>query len=407
MAQRKQQKKVDLSLGPKYGLGPVISREQAYETFKKAASMLGKQVYIPEEVLEEEYQGYLDDYEKELKERIKAQKSKKQFLDKSFITPELLEQIPQGIKNSYEVIVYEVCKLLYEKQEYAKINESAGESLKQGEETLQEANRYFAECEQKAKEAEEKIAKLETENKSLKLGNDDLITKLQESRKSKLRFVMIKPDYDLGSYIKDLEEANDQLSKECDIYREYYDKCKKAEDDLHTAEQVCNQYEEENEKLRIENQKLHGKIMSQEIQLNSYKDRYGNRSLINYGDETDVYSGEIKDLVIDCLAQKYASCEDVSSRQAILLRDLLEANEKDGTRDEIRRFLFDLFKDYKGYTTLDTAALAEHGLEVSKGSKHAEVYFKDYPKVQAPISVTPSDNAHMQNMAATIAAKLL
>ena len=401
MAQRKQQKKVDLSLGPKYGLGPLLSREQAYETFKKAAGMLGKQVYIPEEILEQEYQGYLEDYEKELKERIKAQKSKKQFLDKSFITPDLLEQIPQGIKNSYEVIVYEVCKLLYEKQEYAKINASADETLKQGAETLQEANRYFTECEQKVKEAEEKIAKLEEENKSLKLGNDDLITKLQEARKSKLRFIMVKPD------IRDLEEANDQLSKECEISKEYYDKCKKAEDDLHTAEQVCNQYEEENEKLRIENQKLHGKIMSQGIQLNSYKDRYGSRSLINYGDETDVYSGEIKDLVIDCLVQKYASCEDVGSRQAIILRDLLEVNEKDGTRDEIRRFLFDLFKDYKGYTTLDTAALAEHGLEVSKGSKHAEVYFKDYPKVQAPISVTPSDNAHMQNMAATIAAKLL
>ena len=407
MAQKKQAKLDIETLGPKYGLGPVITKEQAFATFKKAASAAGVAI-VPEEIMEREYQGYLDDYEKELKERIKkAKKSKKSAIDKSFITPELLEQIPAGVRESYETIVYEFCKILDERNKQAQAVDTFGEHLEQGKEALHEANEYFAECEQKVKDAEEKIAKLEEENRNLRLGNNDLMDKLQEVRKSKIRFVTIKPDRELGLYIRDIEEANDQLGKECEIYKEYYDKCKKAEDDLHTAEQVCNQYEEENEKLRIENQKLHGKIMSQEIQINSYKDRYGNRSVINYGNETDLYSGEIKDLILDCLSQKYASCDDIGSRQAIVLRDLLEANEKDGTRDELRRFLFELFRDYKGYTSLDTAALSEHGFDVSKGGKHAEIFFKNYPNVQAPISVTPSDNAHMQNMAATIAAKLL
>ena len=54
MAQKKQTKLDIETLGPKYGLGPVITKEQAFATFKKAASAAGVAI-VPEEVMEREY----------------------------------------------------------------------------------------------------------------------------------------------------------------------------------------------------------------------------------------------------------------------------------------------------------------------------------------------------------------
>lgn len=401
-------------LADKYNVERPTDKTKFIEISRQIEKVVNQTVPLVE--IEENYRTYIAEYEKMLDANVKEQKARQREIQKRReklkefkVTDELVQAIPEEVKDAYQVITAELCRLMAYNTELNNGLEKCKKDMAEIEASVEQHKKETEEFIAKSQldTSNERIAELEREVEALKLGNKDLTRRLGKAYRDNVRFVMVRPDQELGDYIHDLEERNNNLEKENEIYQEYYEKYRQSQDDLHTADQVCAQYEEENDKLRIENQKLHGKIMSMDIQLNSYKDRYGNRSLINYGQETDIYSGEIKDMILSAISEKFANCEDIGCRQAIVLRDILEANEKDGTRDELRRFLFENFKDYKGYTSLDIRALSDHGFEVAKGSKHAEVYFKNYPKVQAPISVTPSDSSHIQNTAACIAAKLL
>lgn len=381
---------------------------------------------LDDEDIDKAYKAYLRDYKRKARIMIGGVEALTEMLAPT--TKEVIAAIPDEVKTCintlskyYTQSIYENLELksnvAYMDEELHKANNTMGQASVSIEENdriiadLRAINKASVEEIKRLKNVEQslldRITELEKANEAMKLGNQTMIDTINKIKKQKIKFVMMKPGPELDDYIHDLEERNDTLMKENDILQEYVDKNKASEEEIHLYEQMLQESEEQYNKIKSENLKLRGKIQSQEIYINSYKDRHGSKPILVYGDEDDVYSGEIKDLVLRLVTDKMASCDDVSSRQYVLLSDILEHNPKDGTRDELRAFLFDFFKSYRGYTNIDTSELAEYGFEVKNGGKHAYIYFKNNPTITSPISLTPSDGAHMQNLSQSIVAKLL
>lgn len=381
---------------------------------------------LDDEDIDKAYKAYIRDYKRKARIMMGGTEALREMLAPT--SKDVINAIPDEVKMCINTLSRYYTQSIYENLEFknniAYLDEELGKANKSVEQAcisieqddkiitdLRAINKASVEEIKRLKDVEQslldRIAELEKSNEAMKVGNQSMIDTINRIKKQKIKFVMMKPGPELDDYIHDLEERNDTLMKENNILQEYLDKHKKSEEELHLYEQMLQETEEQYDKVKSENLKLRGKIQSQEIYINSYKDRHGSKPIIVYGDEDDVYSGEVKDLILRLVADKLASCDDVGSRQYVLLSDILEHNPKDGTRDEIRSFLFDFFKKYRSFADLDKSELAEYGLEVRNGGKHAYMYFKNNPNITTPISLTPSDGAHMQNLAQTTAAKLL
>ncbi len=258
--------------------------------------------------------------------------------------------------------------------------------------------------EQKLKEANNIIA-------TLRDGNLDLIEQLRKARQERIRFVQIRPSKSLQDELYELYEMVDTLQKENDAIRGIYDDVDEMKQTVETANQICAEYEAENKSLKMENQKLTGKIMSLNIQINSYKDREANKQipLLYRGTEEDKYSGEAKDMVLECLHDKLKTL-DTNFRSYAVIKSIIEANPIDGTRMKIRKDLEQFLLNYGKLAKADGSMylLTRNGLEVHVGSNHGSIGWKGDSRFNTSISSTPSDKVRGNlNQFTTISRMLL
>lgn len=256
--------------------------------------------------------------------------------------------------------------------------------------------------------------KLEEANnliKTLRDGNLDLIEQVRKAKQEKIRFVQIRPSKSLQDELYELYEMVETLQKENDAIRGVYDDVDEMKQTVETANQICTEYEEENKQLKLENQKLNGKIHSLEIQINSYKDREANKQipLLYRGTEEDKYSGESKDMILECLQDKLKTL-DVNFRSYAVIKSIIEANPIDGTRMKIRKDLETFLLNYGKLATADgnMHLLTRNGLEVHAGSNHGSIGWKGDSRFNTSISSTPSDKVRGNlNQYTTISRMLL
>lgn len=122
--------------------------------------------------------------------------------------------------------------------------------------------------------------------------------------------------------------------------------------------------------------------------------------------ESDLYVGEMKDVVLKVLRKEYQSIKDDSrtskSRKVTVLRDILENNQLTGKDEEIRKSFRDSIKS----GTLNAEQLSDVerlGFVVAmEGKKHYKITFNNDSRYQMSFSSTPSDSQHAgENLASS------
>lgn len=121
--------------------------------------------------------------------------------------------------------------------------------------------------------------------------------------------------------------------------------------------------------------------------------------------ETDLYDGELQDVVLRILKKEYDGMKGdknlVASRKYGVLGDILANNDITDKADELR----DAFKHCVKDGTMSREAIREaerYGFSVAKsGSNHYKILFNGDSRYQMAMSSTPSDNRAGDNLVAT------
>lgn len=179
-------------------------------------------------------------------------------------------------------------------------------------------------------------------------------------------------------YIKYLE---DELGKE-----------KKArEEDKKFYEAMEAEYDKELKQLHKELNATKGKMLSQQIILESYKAKVGT-PLIVEGKEQDLYPGEQKDLILELLNVALNN-SDKTTRTHTICESILKANQEIGRRRKIKESIALILKKYDGKDTVGTIdRINESGLSAERAkSNHILITLNNDSRYLVTLSSTPSD----------------
>lgn len=180
---------------------------------------------------------------------------------------------------------------------------------------------------------------------------------------------------ELIEYIELLEEENKSLKETIEKEAQQYTQLERA-------------YEEILDEKKQEILNLRGKIISQNITLNSYKDKNGN-PLIIMGEEQDIYDGEQKDFILSLI--EAAMPDDQYCRRYRICRSILQSNKKSGNRDKMQDNIYNALKDFKLMDKETLRLLEESNLKLISGRTHHKITLNGDPRYRVAFSKTPSD----------------
>lgn len=247
--------------------------------------------------------------------------------------------------------------------------------------------------------------------------------KYKSLRKQKIKLVYINFDDD-KNIISDFSEALDTIKSlrfEVSALYESNDALeienKKLKADLKDLDQVADLYHVENDQLKAEldeiksnNRQLRSKILSQNVMLNSCKDKTTSTPVLIQGIERDIYPGEQTDIILEILSDRIKNL-DSFTRQYCVLKSILDANPEVGERTKIKQKLKNIFRSFTGYknlTNAQNADLNELGFTyVPCNSGHSKLMFKNDDRFVVTMAGTPSDQSRSLNQVNDISRILL
>lgn len=155
------------------------------------------------------------------------------------------------------------------------------------------------------------------------------------------------------------------------------------------------------EELTKTNEKLSAELFGMRSKLEQNQES----PIIVYGDERDLYAGEIQDLVLSMLNEVLKNSEK-GSRRYDVLNDIFEKNDYKrigkGKKEEIKR----IFNGYKNISSSMKQQLEELGFQFADAGKHYKVLYGGDTRYHFTLAKTPSDNRSGMNIAHTISEKL-
>ena len=162
------------------------------------------------------------------------------------------------------------------------------------------------------------------------------------------------------------------------------------DEQLKDNEECINNLNREVQILRQENQGLRMKLAS----LQSIP-------LINYGEESDFYEGEIREIIMDIM-QGYLKNYKDNTRRAHIVQDLLENNEYQHYPEQRREQLKNILKGYKTLNGSLRRNIEDLGFVITEDGKHYKwTYYGDHRYVET-VAKTCSDGRAGLNIAASI-----
>lgn len=228
------------------------------------------------------------------------------------------------------------------------------------------------------------VQNLQKENQALY----ELVDRLEKTEASKDK---------IDSLQIQIQELEELLSDSDEVYQKSSDEYQKKIDAL----------EEENNSLQIQIQNLNGKIISKDIMINSYKDRYG-KAILKEGIEIDLYPGEQTDLVRD-LIEKNIDNLDKNSRRYSVYKSLLDANPENGERRKKVKNISRLFKSFTGFDRITQSSLQEfidNGFNFVVTNTHVKMYLQGDDRFWTTLAKT-SNCVRSMNYATTAIKSLL
>ena len=189
---------------------------------------------------------------------------------------------------------------------------------------------------------------------------------------------------------------NSNLKKEnMEVYEENKRVVKENREIINTFDYDLKKSDEEMEKIRkrmkeleVENEILKRRIKS----IDSVP-------LLYYGEEKELYAGEIKELLIDILSNVTLN---EGSRRKDIISDLLKANVIKPTIKDRHNKLKAAFNDYRDLNTDLRTELEELGFEISSEGKHHKLTYYGDSRYQTTLAKTSSDYRSGMNAVSNI-----
>lgn len=125
------------------------------------------------------------------------------------------------------------------------------------------------------------------------------------------------------------------------------------------------------------------------------------RPIICYGDEDDFYPGEIRELVLDALKEQVEklSVEKVRKRRVDVFKDILSANQFEGTAEERHKAVKGLFKGYQTMSSTLKQKIMDLGFKIQGDGKHYKLTYYGDERYAFSIAKTGSDYREGKNIA--------
>jgi regulator of replication initiation timing len=145
-----------------------------------------------------------------------------------------------------------------------------------------------------------------------------------------------------------------------------------------------------NTSLQMENQGLRAKLSGVE-----------DVPILFLGVEEEFYQGEIKEMILDAVAENLKSVGQ-KTRRADVLNDVLQNNDYRRVSEERERVVKIMFKEYKTLLPSMRQQLQELGFEITEEGKHYRLTYYGDDRYKTTFSKTGSDWREGKNMASTI-----
>lgn len=265
---------------------------------------------------------------------------------------------------------------------------------------LERARNQLADERKKSEDFRNRLIESINENHKLK---KELEKEREESKKQKVKFLWLNgmdPNF-LADY-KDLCDEHIRLIEENEILYQHNAKLEKENEEMALqvsySDEITSMYQtdietykSEIDELKLRLQQQRGKLISQEITMNSYKEK--RKPILIAGKEEEYCSGEQKDFVIEMI-EKYIESMDPWTRKYIVLKSILDANPKDGSKDRIEEGLEDIMNGATSAIDLQVYArdFKELGFTLEfLGSGHCRLLYHNDKRLSVSICNTSSD----------------
>lgn len=163
-------------------------------------------------------------------------------------------------------------------------------------------------------------------------------------------------------------------------------------------------YEEQLRRMEESNNRLSNDVQRLTAELQGLRMRYADKEqapIIYLGKERELYTGEIKEIVLEILLEYQKNCKE-GSRRWHIISDLLESNEYKGLPEKRRELLKNALKGYKSLNGSLKSVLETLGFEISDDGKHYKwTYYGDHRYV-ATAAKTSSDGRSGMNLSSII-----
>lgn len=162
------------------------------------------------------------------------------------------------------------------------------------------------------------------------------------------------------------------------------------DDDIKKLQQQVEQLTKANDALSYENQGLKAKLDSTE-----------DVAVIYLGVEDEFFPGEIKEMILEAVAEKLKNTAPKSRRHDVL-SDIIQKNGFEGTAEKRANSVKILLKDYRTMSGTLRQALMDLGFTITEDGKHYRLTYYGDGRYKTTVSKTASDHREGKNIASAI-----
>lgn len=175
----------------------------------------------------------------------------------------------------------------------------------------------------------------------------------------------------------------------------------KAESEVET---YIDAFDADNAKLRQQIEELTRANTSLQLENQGLREKLNGIDevpILFLGDEEEFYQGEIKEMILDAVAEKIKNLGQKTRRWDVL-NDVLQNNDYQNVYDERECIVKALFKDYKTLSGSMRQQLLELGFEITEDGKHYRLTYYGDGRYKTTIAKTGSDWREGKNIASVI-----
>lgn len=118
----------------------------------------------------------------------------------------------------------------------------------------------------------------------------------------------------------------------------------------------------------------------------------GSTPLLYTGNEDELFTREIKELILTVLEETIKADPQAKTRRADVIRDILQHNDYKHIIPEKAEQLKKLLKGYKGLTPPLRSALEDFGFKITDDGKHHKLVYQGDPRYHTTLSKSASDH---------------